>query len=50
MADVLAFVEQRDGQVGGTGREAVAVAKGIADSLGVSADAFKLNAGGLQLR
>jgi electron transfer flavoprotein alpha subunit len=34
MADVLAFAEQRDGQVGGSARETVGVAATLADELG----------------
>jgi len=47
MADVLAFAEQRDGQVGSTAREVVGVAASIAESLGGSAHALTLGAPGL---
>jgi electron transfer flavoprotein alpha subunit len=40
MADVLAFAEQRDGQIGSTAREAVGVAATLADTLGGSAHAL----------
>lgn len=46
MADVLAFAEQRDGEVGGVAREAVSVAAGLAKVLGGSAHALVLGAGG----
>ncbi len=42
MADVLAFAEQRDGQIGSAAREAVGVAAGLAESLGGSAHALVL--------
>jgi electron transfer flavoprotein alpha subunit len=42
MADVLAFAEQRDGQVGGSAREAVGVAARLADGVGGSAHAVVL--------
>jgi len=47
MADVLAFAEQRDGQVGSAAREAVGVAAGLADSLGGSAHALVLGGVGV---
>ncbi len=46
MADVLAFAEQRDGKVGGSAREVVAVAGRLASSLGGSAHALVLGAPG----
>jgi electron transfer flavoprotein alpha subunit len=46
MADVLAFAEQRDGQIGGSAREAVSAAARIATSLGGSAHALVLGAPG----
>lgn len=46
MADVLAFAEQRDGQVGGSAREAVSTAARVAASLGGSAHALVLGAAG----
>lgn len=46
MADVLAFAEQRDGQIGSAAREAVGVAATLADSLGGSAHALVLGAVG----
>jgi electron transfer flavoprotein alpha subunit len=47
MADVLAFAEQRDGQVGSTAREAVGVAATLAEALGGEAHALALGATGL---
>jgi electron transfer flavoprotein alpha subunit len=47
MADVLAFAEQRDGQVGSTAREVVGVAASIAESLGGSVHALTLGGPGL---
>lgn len=47
MADVLAFAEQRDGQVGGSAREAVSTAARLAGSLGGSAHALVLGAPGI---
>lgn len=47
MANVLAFAEQRDGQIGSAAREAVGVAASLADSLGGEAHAFVLGAPGL---
>ena len=47
MADVLAFAEQREGQLGSAAREAVGVAAGIAESLGGTAHALVLGAPGL---
>ncbi len=46
MADVLAFGEQRDGQVGGAAREAVGVAATLAEALGGSAHALVLGGPG----
>lgn len=46
MADVLAFAEQRDGQIGGAAREAVGVAAGLAGDLGGSAHALVLGGPG----
>jgi len=46
MADVLAFAEQRDGQVGGSAREAVSTAARLAGLLGGSAHALVLGAPG----
>ena len=46
MADVLAFGEQRDGQVGGVAREAVGVAARLADALGGTAHALVLGGPG----
>ena len=46
MADVLAFAEQRDGQVGGSAREAVSTAARVAASLGGSAHALVLGSAG----
>ncbi len=47
MADVLAFAEQRDGQIGGSAREAVSAAARLAGSLGGSAHALVLGAPGI---
>ncbi|MEX2472736.1 MAG: electron transfer flavoprotein subunit alpha/FixB family protein [Gemmatimonadota bacterium] len=47
MADVLAFAEQRDGQIGGSAREAVSTAARLAGSLGGSAHALVLGAPGI---
>ena len=47
MANVLAFAEQREGQVGSSAREAVGVAASLADSLGGEAHALALGAPGL---
>lgn len=47
MANVLAFVEQRDGQIGSAGREAVGVAAQLAAGLGGQAHALVLGATGL---
>ncbi|MEX2465916.1 MAG: electron transfer flavoprotein subunit alpha/FixB family protein [Gemmatimonadota bacterium] len=47
MADVLAFAEQRDGQIGGSAREAVSTAARLAESLGGSAHALVLGAPGV---
>jgi electron transfer flavoprotein alpha subunit len=47
MADVLAFAEQRDGQIGGSAREAVSAAARLAESLGGSAHALVLGAPGI---
>ncbi|MDX1493319.1 MAG: electron transfer flavoprotein subunit alpha/FixB family protein [Longimicrobiales bacterium] len=47
MANVLAFAEQRDGQVGSSAREAVGVAATLAQSLGGEAHALALGAPGL---
>lgn len=46
MADVLAFVEQRDGQTGGAAREAIGVAADLANGLGGAAHAFMLGGAG----
>ena len=46
MADVLAFAEQRDGQVGGAAREAVSVAAEIASALGGEAHALVIGGPG----
>lgn len=46
MSDVLAFAEQRGGQVGGSAREAASVAASLAASLGGSAHALVLGAEG----
>jgi electron transfer flavoprotein alpha subunit len=48
MADVLAFAEQRDGQIGGSAREAVSTAARLARSLGGSAHALVLGAPGIE--
>ena len=47
MADVLAFVEQKDGAIGGAGREAVATAARIAAELGGAAHALMLGGEGV---
>jgi electron transfer flavoprotein alpha subunit len=47
MADVLAFVEQRDGQVGGASREAVSTAAGLATEMGGVGRALVLGAPGI---
>lgn len=47
MADVLAFAEQRDGQIGGSAREAVSTAARLAGSLGGSAHALVLGGPGV---
>lgn len=47
MANVLAFAEQRDGQIGSSARETVGVAATLADSLGGGAHALALGAPGL---
>ncbi|MEM7417217.1 MAG: electron transfer flavoprotein subunit alpha/FixB family protein [Gemmatimonadota bacterium] len=47
MANVLAFAEQRDGQIGSAGREAISAAATLAGSLGGSAHALVLGAPGL---
>jgi len=47
MADVLAFAEQREGQIGSAAREAVGVAAGLAESTGGSAHALVLGGPGL---
>lgn len=46
MANVLAFVEQKDGQIGMAAREAVGVAATLAEALGGSAHALVLGAPG----
>lgn len=46
MADVLAFIEQRDGHIGGSGRETVSVAAEVASGLGGSAEALVLGGPG----
>jgi electron transfer flavoprotein alpha subunit len=46
MANVLAFVEQKDGQFGSAAREAVGVAASIAESIGASAHALVLGGPG----
>ena len=46
MANVLAFVEQKDGQLGSAAREAVGVAATLADSLGGNAHALVLGGPG----
>lgn len=47
MANVLAFAEQRDGQVGSSAREAVGVAATLAESLGGRVHALALGGPGL---
>ena len=47
MSDVLAFAEQRDGQILGVSREVVTVAAGVAEGLGGRADVLALGAPGL---
>ena len=47
MADVLAFVEQREGQIGGGAREVVSVAAQLASEIGSSASALVLGGPGL---
>lgn len=47
MANVLAFAEQRDGQVGSAAREAVGVAASLASSMGGSAHALLLGPSGV---
>src|SRR5690606_28485173 len=47
MADVLAFAEQRDGQIGGSAREAMSTAARIAGQLGGRAHALTLGGPGL---
>lgn len=47
MANVLAFAEQRDGQIGSSAREAVGVASTLAGSLGGEAHALALGGPGL---
>jgi electron transfer flavoprotein alpha subunit len=47
MANVLAFAEQRDGQVGSSAREAVGVAATLAESLGGQAHALAVGGPGL---
>lgn len=47
MANVLAFAEQRDGQVGSAAREAVGVAASLASSMGGSAHALLLGPTGV---
>lgn len=47
MANVLAFAEQRDGQVGSSAREAVGVATTLAGSFGGEAHALALGGAGL---
>ncbi|MDZ7779225.1 MAG: electron transfer flavoprotein subunit alpha/FixB family protein [Gemmatimonadota bacterium] len=47
MADVLAFAEQRDGQIGGSAREAVSAAARLAGSLEGAAHALVLGAPGI---
>jgi len=47
MANVLAFAEQRDGQIGSSAREAVAVAATLADALGGEAHALLLGGPGI---
>ena len=47
MANVLAFAEQRDGQIGSSAREAVGVASTLAASLGGEAHALALGGPGL---
>ena len=47
MADVLAFVEQRDGQIGGGAREVVSAAAQLASGIGGSATALVLGGPGL---
>lgn len=47
MANVLAFAEQRDGQIGSSAREAVAVAATLADALGGKAHALLLGGPGV---
>ena len=47
MANVLAFAEQRDGQIGSAAREAVGVAATLAEKLGGEAHALVLGAPGL---
>ena len=47
MADVLAFVEQREGQIGGGAREVVSTAAQLASEIGGSASALVLGGSGL---
>lgn len=47
MANVLAFAEQRDGQIGSAAREAVGVAATVAETSGGSAHALVLGAPGI---
>lgn len=47
MSDVLAFAEQRDGQIGSSAREAVGVAASVADALGGKAVALAIGGPGL---
>jgi electron transfer flavoprotein alpha subunit len=47
MANVIAFAEQRDGQVGSAAREAVGVAAHLAEKLGASAHALVLGGPGV---
>ncbi|NNL30233.1 MAG: electron transfer flavoprotein subunit alpha/FixB family protein [Gemmatimonadetes bacterium] len=49
MANVLAFAEQRDGQVGSSAREAVGVAATLADALGGEAHALAIGGPGLSV-
>ena len=47
MADVLAFVEQRDGEIRGAAREAVTAAAKLADALGGQVNALAVGGAGL---
>lgn len=47
MADVLAFIEQRDGEIRGAAREAVTAAAKLADALGGQVNALAVGGAGL---